>query len=307
VPDCYADLGFKTISTNPCGEIPLCTYDSCRLLAINLYSYVDKPFTPDASFDSDLFIDHVHKAQRMMDDIIDLELEKIDNILKKINSDPEDEAIKARERNLWLNIKEKAIQGRRPVSGSQPKEICWPRWGHVTDRMTPSIFPWRFIKCWPSKPTVHRSHLLLKRGAFPIWKAEREKDNPFILRLKEAAPELYEDMVKHGRRNIAILTIAPTGSVSILSQTTSGLEPVFAVTYKRRRKVNPNDKHARITFTDEIGDTWEEYHVFHHKFVTWLESKGYNLDEVSHMDEKELRPSSNNHLITKQYPATSIG
>lgn len=289
VPDCYADLGFKTISTNPCGEIPLCTYDSCRLLAINLYSYVDKPFTTDASFDSDLFTDHVHKAQRMMDDIIDLELEKIDNILKKINSDPEDEAIKARERNLWLNIKGKAIQGRRTGFGITAEgdmlAALGTRYGS-DDAIDFSVEVHKMLAI-----EAYRSSITMaaERGAFPIWKAEREKDNPFLLRMKEAAPELYEEMIKHGRRNIAILTIAPTGSVSILSQTTSGLEPAFAVTYKRRRKVNPNDKHARITFTDEIGDTWEEYHVFHHKFVTWLESKGYNLDEVSRMDEKELK------------------
>jgi ribonucleoside-diphosphate reductase alpha chain len=289
VPDCYADLGFKTISTNPCGEIPLCTYDSCRLLAINLYSYVDKPFTSDASFDSDLFIEHVHKAQRMMDDIIDLELEKIDNILKKIGSDPEDEAIKARERNLWLNIKEKAIQGRRTGFGITAEgdmlAALGTRYGS-DDAIDFSVEVHKMLAI-----EAYRSSITLaaERGAFPIWKSEREKDNPFILRMKEAAPELYKEMVKHGRRNIAILTIAPTGSVSILSQTSSGLEPVFAVTYKRRRKVNPNDKHARVTFTDEIGDTWQEYNVFHHKFVTWLESKGYNLDEVSLLDEKELK------------------
>jgi ribonucleoside-diphosphate reductase alpha chain len=289
VPDCYADLGFKTISTNPCGEIPLCSYDSCRLLAINLYSYVDKPFTTDASFDSDLFIDHVHKAQRIMDDIIDLELEKIDNILKKISSDPEDECIKARERKLWLNIKEKAIQGRRTGFGITAEgdmlAALGTRYGS-DDAIDFSVEVHKMLAI-----EAYRSSITMaaERGAFPIWKAEREKDNPFILRIKEAAPELYKEMVKFGRRNIAILTIAPTGSVSILSQTTSGLEPVFAVTYKRRRKVNPSDKHARVTFTDEIGDTWEEYHVFHHKFVTWLETKGYNVDEVSRMDEKELK------------------
>lgn len=296
VPDCYADLGFRTISTNPCGEIPLCAYDSCRLLAINLYSYVDKPFTTDASFDCDLFIDHVHKAQRMMDDIIDLELEKIDNILKKIKSDPEDESIKSRERNLWLNIKEKAIQGRRTGFGITAEgdmlAALGTRYGS-DDAIDFSVEVHKILTIEAYRSSITMAQ---ERGTFPIWKAEREKDNPFILRIKEAAPELYEDMVKYGRRNIAILTIAPTGSVSILSQTTSGLEPVFAVTYKRRRKVNPNDKHARITFTDEIGDTWEEYNVFHHKFVTWLESKGYNVDEVSRMDEKDLK------AIIKQSP-----
>ena len=289
VPDCYADLGFKTVSTNPCGEIPLCTYDSCRLLAINLYSYVDKPFTKDASFDSELFIDHVHKAQRMMDDIIDLELEKIDNILKKIESDPESEPIKARERNLWQNIKEKATQGRRTGFGITAEgdmlAALGTRYGSdVAIDFSVEVHKMLAIEAYRSSVTM-----AAERGAFPIFDAGREKDNPFILRLKEAAPELYNDMVACGRRNIALLTIAPTGSVSILSQTTSGLEPVFAVNYKRRRKVNPSDKQSRVTFTDEIGDTWEEYHVFHHKFVTWLETKGYDVDEVSRMDEKELK------------------
>ena len=302
VPDCYADLGFKTVSTNPCGEIPLCTYDSCRLLAINLYSYVDKPFTTNASFDSDLFISHVHKAQRMMDDIIDLELEKIDNILKKINSDPEDESIKARERNLWLNIKEKAIQGRRTGFGITAEgdmlAALGTRYGS-DDAIDFSVEVHKMLAI-----EAYRSSITMagERGAFPIWNSEREKNNPFIIRMKEAAPELYQKMLKNGRRNIALLTIAPTGSVSILSQTTSGLEPVFAVSYNRRRKVNPNDKHARITFTDEIGDTWEEYHVFHHKFVTWLESKGYNVDEVSRMDDKELKTIINE---SPYYKATS--
>jgi len=289
VPDCYADLGFKTVSTNPCGEIPLCTYDSCRLLAINLYSYVDKPFTKDASFDSELFIDHVHKAQRMMDDIIDLELEKIDNILKKIESDPESEPLKARERNLWLNIKQKAMEGRRTGFGITAEgdmlAALGTRYGSdAAIDFSVEVHKMLTIEAYRSSVTM-----ATERGAFPIYDAEREKNNPFILRLKEAAPELFNDMVKAGRRNIALLTIAPTGSVSILSQTTSGLEPVFAVTYKRRRKVNPSDKQARITFTDEIGDTWEEYNVFHHKFVTWLETKGYDVDEVSRMDEKELK------------------
>jgi ribonucleoside-diphosphate reductase alpha chain len=289
VPDCYADLGFKTVSTNPCGEIPLCTYDSCRLLAINLVSYVDKPFTKEASFDSDLFIDHVNKAQRMMDDIIDLELEKIDNILKKIKSDPEPEVIKARERTMWLSIKEKAIQGRRTGFGITAEgdmlAALGTRYGSE-DAIDFSVEVHKMLAI-----EAYRSSITMaaERGSFPIWDAEREKNNPFILRMKEAAPELYEEMLKHGRRNIALLTIAPTGSVSILSQTTSGLEPVYAVTYKRRRKVNPNDKHARITFTDEIGDTWEEYNVFHHKFVTWLETNGYNIDEVSRMEEKDLK------------------
>jgi len=289
LPDCYADLGFRTLSTNPCGEIPLCTYDSCRLLAINLYHYVDKPFTPEASFDSGLFIKHVHKAQRIMDDIIDLELEKIDKILAKINSDPENEVIKARERDLWLNIKQKALQGRRTGFGITAEgdmlAALGTRYGSddATD-FSVEVHKILTIEAYRSSVTMAR-----ERGAFPLYSAEREKNNPFILRLKEAAPDVYEDMEQYGRRNIAMLTIAPTGSVSILTQTTSGLEPVFAVSYKRRRKVNPNDKNVVVTFTDDVGDTWEEYNVFHHKFVTWLQVKGFNVDEVSHMDDKELK------------------
>ena len=289
VPDCYADLGFKTVSTNPCGEIPLCTYDSCRLLAINLYSYVDKPFTAEASFDSELFIDHVQKAQRIMDDIIDLELEKIDRILKKIESDPETDEIKSRERNLWMNIREKAIQGRRTGFGITAEGDMLAALGtqYGSDEATDfSVEAHKILAI-----EAYRSSITLakERGSFPIFDANREKSNPFIIRLKEAAPDIYKDMLKYGRRNIALLTIAPTGSVSILSQTTSGLEPVFAVTYKRRRKVNPSDKNTIVTFTDPMGDTWEEYHVFHHKFVTWLEVQGYNVDEVSRMDENELK------------------
>ena len=289
VPDCYADLGFKTVSTNPCGEIPLCTYDSCRLLAINLYSYVDKPFTTEASFDSELFIDHVQKAQRIMDDIIDLELEKIDRILKKIESDPETDEIKTRERNLWMNIREKAIRGRRTGFGITAEGDMLAALGTQYGSQEATDFSVEVHKILAIE--AYRSSITLarERGPFPIFDAEREKNNPFILRLKDSAPDIYNDMLKFGRRNIALLTIAPTGSVSILSQTTSGLEPVFAVTYKRRRKVNPSDKNAVITFTDPQGDTWEEYHVFHHKFVTWLEVQGYNLDEVSRMDENELK------------------
>jgi ribonucleoside-diphosphate reductase alpha chain len=289
IPDCYADLGFKTVSTNPCGEIPLCTYDSCRLMAINLYSYVENPFTADASFDSEKFTEHVHKAQRMMDDIIDLELEKIDKILQKIDSDPEKEDIKSRERNLWLNIKEKAIHGRRTGFGITAEgdmlAALGTRYGsEEAIDFSVEVHKMLTLEAYRSSVTLAR-----ERGSFPVYKTEREKDNPFILRIKENSPDLYDDMAKYGRRNIALLTIAPTGSVSILSQTTSGLEPVFAVNYKRRRKVNPNDKHARVTFTDDVGDTWEEYNVFHHKFVTWLEVMGYNVDEVSRMDEKELK------------------
>lgn len=289
VPDCYADLGFKTVSTNPCGEIPLCTYDSCRLLAINLYSYVDNPFTVQASFDSELFIDHVQKAQRIMDDIIDLELEKIDKILKKIDSDPEADEIKSRERNLWMNIREKAIQGRRTGFGITAEGDMLAALGTQYGSEEATDFSVEVHKILAIE--AYRSSITLakERGSFSIFDADREKNNPFIIRLKEAAPDIYKDMLKYGRRNIALLTIAPTGSVSILSQTTSGLEPVFAVTYKRRRKVNPSDKNAVVTFTDPMGDTWEEYHVFHHKFATWLEIHGYNVDQVSRMDEKDLK------------------
>ncbi len=290
LPDCYADLGFRTVSTNPCGEIPLCTYDSCRLLAINLYHYVDKPFTPEASFDSELFIKHVHKAQRIMDDIIDLELEKVDKILAKINSDPEKEEIKSRERQLWLNIKEKAIQGRRTGFGITAEGDMLAALGTRYGSDDATDFSVEVHKILTIE--AYRSSVIMarERGAFPLYSTEREKNNPFILRLKENAPDVYEEMEKHGRRNVAMLTIAPTGSVSILTQTTSGLEPVFAVSYKRRRKVNPNDKNVVITFTDEVGDTWEEYNVFHHNFVTWLQVNGYNVDEVSHMDDKDLKP-----------------
>ena len=289
IPDCYADLGFRTVSTNPCGEIPLCTYDSCRLLAINLYNYVDKPFTPEASFDSGLFISHVHKAQRIMDDIIDLELEKIDRILAKIDNDPEGEDIKTRERNMWLNIKKKAIQGRRTGFGITAEgdmlAALGTRYGSddATD-FSVEVHKILAIEAYRSSVTMAK-----ERGPFPIYDTEREKNNPFILRLKDAAPDVYADMATYGRRNVAMLTIAPTGSVSILTQTTSGLEPVFAVNYTRRRKVNPNDKNVTITFKDKEGDNWEEYNIFHHNFVTWLTVNGYNVDEVSHMPESELR------------------
>jgi ribonucleoside-diphosphate reductase alpha chain len=289
IPDCYADLGFKTVSTNPCGEIPLCTYDSCRLLAINLYNYVDNPFTPEASFNSELFIDHVHKAQRIMDDIIDLELEKVDRILEKIDADPEPEDIKARERAMWLNIKKKAVQGRRTGFGITAEgdmlAALGTRYGsdEATD-FSVEVHKLLAIEAYRSSVTMAK-----ERGPFPIYDTARERNNPFILRLKESASDVYEDMVEYGRRNVAMLTIAPTGSVSILTQTTSGLEPVFAVSYKRRRKVNPNDKNVKITFKDEVGDTWEEYNVFHHKFVTWLEVNAYNVDEVARMDEKDLK------------------
>ncbi len=288
VPDSYADQGFKTLSTNPCGEIPLCPYDSCRLMAINLYSYVVNPFTSEAYFNSGLFIEHVHKAQRIMDDLIDLELEKVERILEKIEQDPEVEEIKSRERDLWKNIKEKAIQGRRTGFGITAEgdmlAALGTRYGS-DEAIDFSVEVHKILSLEAYRSSVTMAQ---ERGSFPIYDAEREKDNPFIKRIKEADPGIYEEMQKNGRRNIAMLTIAPTGSVSILTQTTSGLEPVFAVSYKRRRKVNPNDKNVTITFTDEVGDTWEEYNVFHHNFVTWLKINGYNLDEMIHKSDKEV-------------------
>lgn len=296
VPDCYADLGFRTVSTNPCGEIPLCTYDSCRLLAINLYSYVDKPFTAEASFDSELFIEHVQKAQRMMDDIIDLELEKIDKILEKVDSDPEGDDIKSRERALWMNIRKKAIQGRRTGFGITAEGDMLAALGTIYGSDEAIDFSVEVHKILAIE--AYRSSVIMakERGAFPIYDSNREKENPFVARMRDVAPDVYKEMLKYGRRNVALLTIAPTGSVSILSQTTSGLEPAFAVSYKRRRKVNPSDKNAVVSYTDTEGDAWEEYVVFHHKFVTWLETQGYKAEEVATMDEAALKE------IIKQSP-----
>lgn len=302
VPDCYADLGFKTTSTNPCGEIPLCPYDSCRLLAINLYSYVENPFTKEASFNSDLFTKHAHYAQRIMDDIIDLEAEKIDNILAKIDADPEDTETKRTERNMWLNIQNRTLQGRRTGIGITAEGDMLAALGSRYGTKAATTFSVEVHKLLAIE--VYRSSVELakQRGAFPVYNTEREKNNPFILRLKEAAPTLYENMAKYGRRNIALLTIAPTGSVSICSQTTSGIEPVFLVNYKRRRKVNPNDKNVTVSFVDELGDTWEEYNVFHPKFLIWLEVNGYDPDKVKAYSDKDLAP-----IIEKSpyYKATS--
>ncbi len=289
VPDCYADQGFKTVSTNPCGEIPLCPYDSCRLLAINLYSYVDSPFTPEATFNSEKFSRHVRYAMRMMDDIIDLELEKIDRILEKIDSDPEAEEIKAIERNLWLNIRRKALEGRRTGLGITAEGDMLAALGtrYGTEQATSfsaEVHKLLAIEAYSSSVTMAR-----ERGAFPLFDVEREKNNPFIQRLREAAPGLYEDMRRYGRRNIAMLTIAPTGTTSLMTQTSSGLEPAYLISYKRRRKVNPNDKDVKISFRDKVGDAWEEYNVFHHKFVTWLSTNGYDVDEVSHSSDEALQ------------------
>jgi ribonucleoside-diphosphate reductase alpha chain len=296
IPDSYSDLGFKTLSTNPCGEIPLCAYDSCRLLAINLYNYVESPFTPEASFNGELFSKHANHALRIMDDIIDLEIEKIDGIMHKIDSDPEDKEIKRTERTLWENIKEKCIQGRRTGIGITAEGDMLAALGTRYGSEEAIGFSTEVHKLLAVQVYASSVELAKERGAFPIYDKEREKNNPFLNRLKAVSPFLQENMQKYGRRNIAMLTIAPTGSVSICTQTSSGIEPVFKVSYKRRRKVNPNDKNVNVGFTDEVGDSWEEYRVFHHKFTKWLEVNDYNVDEVSHMNDKDLE------IIIKKSP-----
>lgn len=287
VPDCYADLGYETVSTNPCGEIPLCPYDSCRLLAINLLSYVTDPFTDQARFDETLFKDHVAKAQRLMDDIIDLELEKIDDILSKIDADPESEEVKRIEKNLWLNIKQKAEEGRRTGIGITAEGDMLAALGIRYGSEEGNDFSEKIHKMIAVETYRASVNMAKERGAFGIYDAKREQDNPFIQRLKKADKAMYEDMVKHGRRNIALLTIAPTGTTSLMTQTTSGIEPVFLPVYKRRRKVNPNDKDARVDFVDEVGDSWEEYTVFHHRFKQWMEINGHDTDKD--YSEKELK------------------
>ncbi|MFO7369689.1 MAG: adenosylcobalamin-dependent ribonucleoside-diphosphate reductase [Bacteroidales bacterium] len=302
VPDCYADFGYRTVSTNPCGEIPLCPYDSCRLLAINLYGYVNEPFTGNARFDFDLFKTHVHYAQRMMDDIIDLELEKIDAILDKINKDPEDPELKRVEKKLWENIRIKAEEGRRTGIGITAEgdmlAALGLRYG-TDDAIDFSVEVQRTLALEAYRSSVEVAR---ERGPFAIYDAHLEKDNPFILRLKHEDEQMYKDMVKYGRRNIALLTIAPTGTTSLMSQTTSGIEPVFMPVYKRRRKVNPNDTNINISFTDEVGDKWEEFNVFHHKFLTWLEVNGYNVEEVKQYNDEKLQ-----EVVAKSpyYKATS--
>ena len=282
VPDCYASFGFKTISTNPCGEIPLCAYDSCRLLAINLYSYVKHPFTPEAEFDFELFKQHVQKGQKLMDDLIDLEMEKIERILAKIESDPEPEGIKRTEKELWLNIKMKCLEGRRTGFGITAEGDMLAAMGltYGTDEATAfAVEVQKTLAC-----SAYRSSALMARdrGAFPIYDYKLEENNPFIQRLRSADEELYSLMKQYGRRNIALLTIAPTGSVSICTQTSSGIEPAFLVSYRRRRKVNPNDSEATISFTDDEGQAWEEYNVLHHKFAVWAEINGYNVADLVH-------------------------
>ena len=289
IPDCYADLGYRTVSTNPCGEIPLCPYDSCRLLALNLYSYVDNPFTPKAKFNFKKFKEHVHFAARMMDDIIDLELEKIDSILAKIDSDPEDEEIKHVERHLWEKIYDKAVRGRRMGIGitAEGDMIAALNMRYSSDEA--NAFAVEVQKTLAVE--AYRASVIMakERGAFPIFDAQREKGNPFINRIKDADPEVYEQMLKYGRRNIAMLTIAPTGTTSIMTQTTSGIEPVFKVYYKRRRKINPNDPESHVDYVDpDTGEKFEEYIVYHHKFVDWLKVNGYNVDKVMRLPEAEI-------------------
>lgn len=289
IPDCYADLGFRTVSTNPCGEIPLCPYDSCRLLSVNLYSYVRNPFTPEASFDFNLFKEHVAKAQRIMDDIIDLELEKIDLIMDKIKHDPQTDDIKHAEYHLWEKIKDKSSQGRRTGVGITAEGDMIAAMGltYGTQEATDfSVSVHRTLALAAYRSSVDMAR---ERGAFKVFDAKREAANPFLLRIKEADPSLYDDIMTYGRRNIACLTIAPTGTTSIMTQTTSGIEPVFMPVYKRRRKVNPNDADVHVDFTDEVGDSYEEYIVYHKKFLTWMEvngidtSKRYTQDEIDEL------------------------
>tara|TARA_R100001369_G_scaffold92725_1_gene139360 strand:+ start:686 stop:3238 length:2553 start_codon:yes stop_codon:yes gene_type:complete len=299
VPDCYADLGYKTVSTNPCGEIPLCPYDSCRLLAINLFSYVEKPFTDKAKFNFKLFKKHIAAAQRMMDDIIDLELEKVDAILAKIDADPEGAEVKAVERNLWLNIKRKAEEGRRTGIGITAEGDMLAALGIKYGSEEGVDFSVEIHKTIALEAYRASVYAAKERGAFGIFDSEREKDNPFILRLKEADEKLYYDMLEYGRRNIALLTIAPTGTTSLMTQTTSGIEPVFLPVYKRRRKVNPNDKDARVDFIDEVGDSWEEYVVFHHRFKEWMQINGHDTDKNYSQEElNELVAQSPYHQAT---------
>ena len=286
LPDCYADLGFKTISTNPCGEIPLCPYDSCRLLAINLYSYVKNPFTPEAEIDFDLFRRHVQLAQRLMDDIIYLEQEKSDRILETIASDPQSDEVKATERTLWEKIRRRTGQGRRTGVGITAEGDMLAALGLRYGTQEALDFAVEVQKTLAL--SAYRSSVTMaqERGAFEVFDAEREKNNPFMLRIKEADPQLYADMAQHGRRNIACLTIAPTGTTSLMTQTTSGIEPVFLPVYTRRRKVNPNDPEVRVDFTDESGDAFEEYIVYHHKFLTWMRANG--IDTEKHYTAEEI-------------------
>lgn len=299
IPDCYADLGFKTVSTNPCGEIPLCPYDSCRLLAVNLYGYVDDPFTPQASFNFQRFRQHVRLAQRFMDDIIDLEEEKIDLILKKIDSDPQSEEVKHTERRLWEKIKRKTGQGRRTGLGITAEGDMLAALGLRYGTQEATDFAVKVQKTLALTAYTASVEMAKERGAFEIYDAQREAANPFVLRIKEADEALYADMVKYGRRNIACLTIAPTGTTSLMTQTTSGIEPVFMPVYKRRRKVNPNDPEVRIDFVDESGDAFEEYIVYHHHFLTWMRANGIDTERRYTQEEiDELVARSPYYLAT---------
>lgn len=288
IPDCYTDLGFKTVSTNPCGEIPLCPNDSCRLLALNLYGYVVNPFTKEAYFDWDLFISDVIEAQRYMDDIIDLEVEKIDAILAKIEQDPEDEIIKQTEINLWNNIKKMSINGRRTGLGVTAEGDMLAALGLIYGSDEGTDFSEAVHKTLKLSSYKSSVTMAFERGAFPIYDSKREENNPFINRIKLEDPQLYNDMITFGRRNIASLTIAPTGSVSICTQTTSGIESAFLVMYMRRRKINPQEKDVRVDYVDDEGISWMQYPVFHHKFEVWLEVNGYNVDVVKTMSKEQL-------------------
>lgn len=286
IPDCYADLGFRTVSTNPCGEIPLCPYDSCRLLAINLYSYVENPFTPQATFNFELFKKHVAMAQRFMDDIIDLEQEKIDAILNKVANDPQSDEVKYTERHLWEKIKHKTAQGRRTGVGITAEGDMLAALGlrYSTEEATEMAV--KVQQTLALSAYASSVNMAKERGAFPVYDAKREESNPFVLRIKEHDAALYDDMVKYGRRNIACLTIAPTGTTSLMTQTTSGIEPVFMPVYKRRRKVNPNDTNVHVDFVDETGDSFEEYIVYHPKFITWMKAQG--LDTEKRYTQEEI-------------------
>ena len=288
VPDCYADQGFTTVSTNPCGEIPLCPYDSCRLLAINLFSYVENPFTKEASFNFDLFKQHVHKAMHLMDDIIDLELEKVDLIIEKIESDPEDIDVRQVEISLWKKIKDMALKGRRTGLGITAEGDMLAALGLRYGSDKALKFAVEVHKALAVE--AYRASVMMARdrGAFGVFDAEKERENPMIQRLRNADSSLYEDMLKYGRRNIAMLTIAPTGTTSLMSQTTSGIEPVFRPVYKRRRKINPSDHNVVATFVDEQGNSFEEYNVYHHKFIDWLTINGYDTSRLQTISDEEL-------------------
>lgn len=302
VADCYADLGYRTVSTNPCGEIPLCPYDSCRLIAINLYSYVINPFTKNASFDKELFKKHVRMGMRLNDDLIDLEMEKIEGIIAKIKADPEDEEVKRAELQLWEKIMKKTLGGRRTGLGITGEGDMLAAMGLVYGSDKAIDLAVELQKTLAVEAYRSSVQMATERGAFPIYDAKREVSSPMISRIKREDEELYEQMVRYGRRNISMLTIAPTGTTSLMTQTTSGIEPVFMPVYKRRRKVNPNDKNVNVTFVDEVGDAWEEYYVFHHKFLTWCEVNGISIEKVRSMQQSQIE-----ELVTKSpyYKATS--